>query len=84
MAQLNGQGRDDYTSVGADVKTGKPGIFHVKSIDPSLGGVLALDGVDSSGNVTTVFIWVSTSGKLRIGTTLPTDTESGTVVGSQS
>ena len=52
--------------------------------DAGLGSVLALDGRDSSGNTTTVYLWVSTDGKLRTGTTYPTNTEAGTVVGSQS
>lgn len=48
------------------------------------GSVLALDARDASGNTTTVYLWASADGKLRTGTTFPTDTESGTVVGTQA
>jgi hypothetical protein len=84
MAQLDGSGRDGYNSLGPDVTQSDVPVFHLKAIKASKGAVLALDAVSSAGVITTVYIWATTAGLLKISTTLPTDTESGTSVGSQS
>lgn len=67
------------------VRAGQQGVFYIPSGNKaSTGSVLALDAIDSAGACTTIYLWVSSDGDLRTGTTLPTDTEAGTVVGSQS
>lgn len=38
-------------------------------------GILALDSVDGSGNITTRFFWCSTAGVLRYGTAIPTNVD---------
>ena len=59
------------------------GTLYVQSGAPSKGSVFALDAVAANGTRTTVYLWASSDGKLRIGTTYPTNTEAGTVVGGQ-
>jgi hypothetical protein len=61
-----------------------PGSLYIRSGKASQGAWIALDAVNSAGAVTTVYLWASTDGKLRTSTTVPADTEAGTVVGSQT
>lgn len=84
MAQLNGAGRDGYDAHGPDASMSDIPVTHLKASTASKGHVLALDAVDSSGDITTVYLWVTSSGTLCISKTFPTTTESGTAVGSQS
>jgi hypothetical protein len=60
------------------------GTLYVQSGAPSKGSVVALDAVAANGARTTVYLWASTDGKIRTGTTYPTNTEAGTVIGSQT
>jgi hypothetical protein len=60
------------------------GVLYIMSGKPSQGTVIAGDAVASNGTRTTVYLWPSSDGKWRTGTTFPTDTEAGTVVGTQS
>lgn len=64
--------------------SGLQSVIHVQSAAKSKGAVLALDAVAATGVRTTVYLWASSDGKLRIGTTLPADTEAGTIVGAQT
>jgi hypothetical protein len=74
-------------------RQGKRGMLYIvsgdgartaRASDSGRGSVLALDAVASTGVITTVYLWASSDGKLRTGTTYPTDTESGTVIGTQT
>jgi len=61
-------------------------ILHVKTIvAPDKPSILALDAVaDTTGVRTTYYLWVDTSGNLRIGSSIPTNQDGeGTVVGQQ-
>lgn len=64
------------------VKSG--GSVYVRSGKKSVGAWLALDAVDANGARTTVYLWASTDGKIRTGTAEPTNTEAGTVLGTQT
>lgn len=60
-----------------------PGILYVMSGKKSQGSVIGIDAVTAAGAITTVYLWASSDGKLRTGTTFPADTEAGTVIGTQ-
>jgi len=62
-------------------------VFHIKTIGtPDKPSILAMDAVaDSSGVRTTYYLWVDTTGDLRIHSAIPTNQDSdGTVVGAMS
>lgn len=61
-----------------------PGVIYLRAGKASQGAVFAADAVDATGARTTVYLWPSTDGKWRTSTTYPTNTEAGTVVGSQT
>lgn len=83
MAARSSNSSKGETRVGNKARSTQ-GVLYVQSGKPSLGSVIALDGVTAGGVRTTVYLWASTDGKLRTGTTFPSNTEAGTVVGSQS
>jgi len=48
-------------------------------------GLLRMDAVSDAGAITTYYLWVDSTGDLRINSGIPTDQDSdGTVVGTQS
>lgn len=60
------------------------GIFYVKSAGKAgKGTVFGGEAVAADGTRTAVYLWPSSDGKWRTGTTFPTNTEVGTVVGTQ-
>jgi hypothetical protein len=68
---------DGESRMGAS-QEGIQGILYV----PSQGGagkgsILALDGIDASGVVTTWYFYVTSGGQLRVGSIIPTSTETG-------
>jgi hypothetical protein len=61
-----------------------PSILHVQSGRPQQGAILALDAVAANGTRTTIYLWASSDGKIRTGTAIPANTETGgTVIGTQ-
>jgi hypothetical protein len=53
-----------------------------KTLPNSPSGIILDATADTTGAVTSYFLWVDTNGKLRIGTAIPTDQDgSGTAVG---
>lgn len=72
------------SSVGGRVDQG---VHHIKAAANSAGGgvankgsVLALDGVDGSGVITTWYFYTDNAGMLRRASTFPADTNTGTAV----
>ena len=62
-------------------------VFHIKTIaTPEKPSILALDAVaDTTGVRTTYYLWVDSTGDLRIHTSIPTNQDGdGTVVGAMS
>jgi len=64
------------------------GMRHIQGKNgvPEKPGILALDAcADTTGYLTTYYLWVDTNGKLRIHTAVPTNQDGdGTVVGAQT
>ena len=62
-------------------------LLHIKTVaTPEKPSILALDAVaDSTGVRTTYYLWVDSTGDLRIHTSIPTNQDGdGSVVGGQS
>jgi hypothetical protein len=60
-------------------------ILYIRSAKPAQGAVIALDSVQANGTRTTHYLWFSSDGKLRTGSTIPANTETGgSVVGAQT
>jgi hypothetical protein len=61
------------------------GIQHAHAEAHDKPGMLALNTVDGSGSLATYYLWVDSSGSLRIANAIPTNQDSsGTVVGTQT
>lgn len=62
------------------------GTVHVETVGTAdKPGLLALDSVADTGVVTTYYLWVDSTGDLRILNAVPTDQDAdGDVVGGQS
>lgn len=62
-------------------------LLHIKTVaTPEKPSILAMDAVaDTTGVRTTYYLWVDSTGDLRIHTSIPTNQDSdGTVVGAMS
>lgn len=88
MATLDPSGtgtNDNITTIGSDTSPGQT-ILYIQT--PALGempAILAMDAVTAAGVRTTYYLWVDSTGDLRIGTALPTNEDGdGSVVGGQS
>ena len=61
------------------------GGLYIQSGKPLQAAWIALDAVATDGTRTTVYLWPSADGKIRTGTSLPANTETGgTVIGTQT
>jgi hypothetical protein len=70
-------------------QAGVPGVYqgiqhaHAKAHDAP--GMLALDTINASGVLASYYLWVDSSGDLRIASAIPTNQDSsGAIVGTQS
>lgn len=68
-----------------DLKAEQGGIACCAKATADKPGILRLDAVADDGTVTPYYLWVDSTGDLRIHTSIPTNQDSdGTVVGTQS
>jgi hypothetical protein len=83
MAKFDPSTPDSTTFGGGDAQT----VLYVRTVaTPDKPSIIALDApADSTGVITTYYLWVDTDGKLRVGTAIPANQNGeGTVVGTQS
>jgi hypothetical protein len=84
MAARTSKNANGETRFGAPTRTVQGGIY-IRSGKPLQAAWIAWDAVDTNGARTTVYMWPSSDGKVRSGTSLPANTETGgTVVGTQT
>jgi hypothetical protein len=61
------------------------GIHHSHAVEHDTPGMIALNTYDASGALSTYYLWVDSTGDLRIGNAIPTNQDTGgAIVGTQS
>ena len=86
LTHFTGLDADTSTSAHAnDMAATQGGVACCARSAANKPGLLRLDAVSDAGVVTPYYLWIDSTGDLRVGRAIPTDQDGeGTVVGTQS